>query len=164
MTFIQQETDTYFTLTSPKGKEIGVSFGVTYGVREFNAAGRDDDEQLGIELGGKYKLGPGVEARGSIFYADRDEGISGPVGPGGSNGDSYYAVSAVDNSGFESVQSLAVKPASIASAASAAPEVAPCFIKTATNPMPVKIWWGVVIFIVVLTFVVVRSQGSEDRK
>ncbi|MGD9057101.1 MAG: C25 family cysteine peptidase [Desulfobacterales bacterium] len=95
-------------------------------------------------------------------FVDTD-GIAG-MAAGGSNGDSYYAVSAVDNSGFESVQSLAVKPASIASAASAAPEVAPCFIKTATNPMPVKIWWGVVIFIVVLTFVVVRSQGSEDRK
>ena len=25
MTFVQQITDTYFTLTSPKGKEIGVS-------------------------------------------------------------------------------------------------------------------------------------------
>lgn len=32
MTLIQQETDTYFTLTSPKGKEIGVSFGVNVSV------------------------------------------------------------------------------------------------------------------------------------
>jgi hypothetical protein len=28
MTLIQQETATYFTLTSPKGKEIGVCFGI----------------------------------------------------------------------------------------------------------------------------------------
>jgi hypothetical protein len=28
MILIEQETDAYFTLTSPKGKEVGVSFGV----------------------------------------------------------------------------------------------------------------------------------------
>ena len=66
---------------------IGVSFNVTYGVNDSAVAGTGDDTQWGAELGGKYKLGPGVEARGSLFYANRDEGVSGPVPAGQSNGD-----------------------------------------------------------------------------
>lgn len=49
---------------------MGVSLGVTYG--KARTLGRDDT-QWGVELGGKYILGPGVEARGSLYYADRDE-------------------------------------------------------------------------------------------
>ena len=81
-----------------------------------------------------------------------DTGGAVGMAAGGNSGSSSYKVSAVDNSGFESVHSLAVKPAS--SAASAAPEIAPCFIKTATNPMPVKIWWGLVIVIGALTILI----------
>lgn len=62
---------------------MGVSLGVTYG--KARTLGRDDT-QWGVELGGKYILGPGVEARGSLFYADRDEDIT--VTPAStSNGD-----------------------------------------------------------------------------
>jgi len=46
-------------------------FGVSLG---YIGAENDDidDEQDAFELGMKYKLGPGVEARGSVFYAERE--------------------------------------------------------------------------------------------
>ena len=40
-------------------------------------AGNPDDEQLTVELGGSYALGPGVKAAGSLFYNDRDNGPNG---------------------------------------------------------------------------------------
>ena len=61
----------------------GVSFGEgpwlikldgAYGWQSYVAAGSEDTEQLALELGGRYTLGPGVEARGSIFYADQSDG------------------------------------------------------------------------------------------
>jgi len=50
---------------------IGVSLAAIYGQDDGDTAAADD-EQIAVELGGKYKLGPGVEARGSIYYGNRD--------------------------------------------------------------------------------------------
>ena len=33
-----------------------------------------DDEQILVELSGQYKLAPGVTAKGSVFYSNRDNG------------------------------------------------------------------------------------------
>ena len=54
------------------GGPIGVSLGVVYG--EEDLSGGEEDTQVAVELGAKYKLGPGVEARGAIYYANREEG------------------------------------------------------------------------------------------
>lgn len=51
-----------------------VSLDGTWGTQSYIAAGATDTEQLALELGGTYKLGPGVEARGSVFYADQSDG------------------------------------------------------------------------------------------
>jgi hypothetical protein len=92
----------------------------------------------------------------NTVFVDTD-GVAA-MASGGSSGDSYYAVSAVDSSGFESVQSLAVKPA-----AAAAPEVVACFITSVKQTPPTKAWSWVFILFGVITIVFVRSQRSEDR-
>jgi outer membrane protein OmpU len=51
---------------------LGVSLGAVYG-EDDGVAATGDDEQIMIELGGKYILGPGVTAKGSVFYTDRDD-------------------------------------------------------------------------------------------
>jgi outer membrane protein OmpU len=51
---------------------LGVSLGAIYG-EDDGVAATGDDEQIMIELGGKYILGPGVTAKGSVFYTDRDD-------------------------------------------------------------------------------------------
>lgn len=48
---------------------VGVSLGAIYGTSE-GPGGNDD--QLTIELGTNYALGPGVSAVGSLYYGDRD--------------------------------------------------------------------------------------------
>jgi hypothetical protein len=81
------------------------------------------------------------------FFVD-SEGATGMAADSSSGGGgSYYAVSAVDEAGFESVQSLAVKPA-----AAALPEVAACFISTATKPATQLSWmlWVLLTIIAVL--------------
>jgi CheY-like chemotaxis protein len=93
------------------------------------------------------------------LYVD-SEGVAG-MAAGSSNGSSYYAVSAVDNSGFESVQSLAVKPP--AATESAATEVFACFIATATQSQPEKAWWMAFMSIAVFLIAAIRGQKSEDR-
>ncbi len=51
---------------------VGVSLGVIYGKDEGTDGATDDDKQVAVELGGKYQLGPGVEARSSIYYGHRE--------------------------------------------------------------------------------------------
>ena len=51
---------------------VGVSLGVVYG-KDEGATAAVDDKQIAVEFGGKYKLGPGVEARGSVYYANRED-------------------------------------------------------------------------------------------
>jgi uncharacterized membrane protein YfcA len=82
------------------------------------------------------------------FDTDATVGIAG--GGGGSGGAGYYMVTAVDSGGTESVQSLAVKPASAMS--SAAASVIGCFIHAAGHP-PVKPYlliWLLVTIVVAL--------------
>lgn len=56
-----------------------VGLDVAYGWQDYEAAGTSETRQISVQLGGTYVLGPGVEARGSIFYADteNDNGFSG---------------------------------------------------------------------------------------
>ncbi len=78
------------------------------------------------------------------------EAVAPMAAVGASFGNSYYTVCAVDVSGFESVQSLAVKPAS--ATVSAAAEIVPCFISTATKPAKQLSWmlWVLLTIIAVL--------------
>jgi hypothetical protein len=82
---------------------------------------------------------------GSV-YVDTDSGvgISG-AGAGAAGGSGYYVVTAVDSGGTESVQSLAVKPASTASGGGGGGGGgAGCFVGTVTTTMPENVWWLVV--------------------
>ncbi len=45
-----------------------------YGWQDYTTGGGPNTDQLSVELGGTYRLGPGVEARGSVFYADQEDG------------------------------------------------------------------------------------------
>ncbi len=75
---------------------VGVSLDVTYGMGRTFAR---DDNQLGVELGGKYVLAPGVEARGSLYYADRDQDgpvpASQPLGPNSGDTTGFAAVGGI---------------------------------------------------------------------
>lgn len=51
---------------------MGVSIGAVYG-QDDGVTNTSDDEQFALEIGGKYKLGPGVEARASLYYGTRDD-------------------------------------------------------------------------------------------
>ena len=86
---------------------------------------------------------------GDTDFVDTD-GVSGMTGG------SYYTVSAVDNSGFESVQSMAVKPAAASSSASG---IGGCFIITTNQPLPAKAWW--MAFILIATFMIARAAQSH---
>ena len=74
-------------------------------------------------------------------YFDTDSGMGINGGGGGSGGAGYYVVTAVDSSGTESVQSLAVKPASLASGGSGG--AGGCFIRSAGHPtvQPYLVFW-----------------------
>jgi hypothetical protein len=65
-------------------------------------------------------------------YVDTDSGV-GVEAAAAVGGSGYYVVTAVDSGGTESVRSLAVKPASIASTGSS---LVGCFITTAGQPVP----------------------------
>jgi hypothetical protein len=93
------------------------------------------------------------------FDADSTEGIAGSGGAG-SDAAGYYAVTAVDSAGTESVQSLAVKPASaVSSEAGAAAGAMGCFIRTAGHPA-VKPY----IIILLLFTVVAVLAGWRSRQ
>jgi predicted porin len=64
---------TYGASVAYAAGDMGVSLGAIYGQDE-GATAAVDDEQIAVELGGKYKLGPGVEAKGSVFYFTRENG------------------------------------------------------------------------------------------
>jgi hypothetical protein len=63
-------------------------------------------------------------------FVDTDTAVGITAGSGGATGN-YYGVTAVDDAGFESAQSLAVSPASIGSSGAEAIEGVACFISTA---------------------------------
>jgi hypothetical protein len=93
-------------------------------------------------------------------FIDTEGTVGITAGSSGTSG-SYYGVTAVDDAGFESSQSLAVSPASTGSSAAQAIEAVACFIGTVTNQKPANVWWLVVILIVALTILKgVRCQRS----
>jgi hypothetical protein len=95
-------------------------------------------------------------------YVDTDSG-AGIEAAAASDGSGYYVVTAVDSGGTESVQSLAVKPASMVSAASSS--LVGCFITTVEDTLPAKASWIIVILMVVLTVVKgVSVQRTEVRR
>jgi hypothetical protein len=97
-------------------------------------------------------------------YVDTGSGL-GIDAAGAAGGSSYYRVTSVDSGGTESVQSLAVKPASLASAGTAGSSMVGCFIETVTNTMPQNVWWLVVVLLVSLAIVKgVRCRVSGVRR
>jgi hypothetical protein len=62
-----------------------------WGTQSYVAAGSPDTDMLSLQLGGTYKLGPGVEARGSIFYADMSDG----AGTAGNDWDGFAVVGGI---------------------------------------------------------------------
>ncbi|MBW2438092.1 MAG: hypothetical protein JRF29_12485 [Deltaproteobacteria bacterium] len=97
-------------------------------------------------------------------FADSDTAAVMAASSGGGSGGSYYAVSAVDENGFESVPSLAVKPAAVSlpepvplpgelSSASGGGGGGGCFISTAQKPLPASVSLIVLIVIGVLAIV-----------
>jgi len=98
-------------------------------------------------------------------YFDTDSGVGINGGGGGTGGAGYYMVTAVDSGGTESVQSLAVKPASaVSSAAGSAGGAMGCFITTVQDTLPAKAGWAAFILMVVLTILIgVRCQVSGVR-
>ena len=76
------------------------------------------------------------------------------------SGSSYYKVSAVADSGFESIQSLAVKPAS-AGGSSSGGGGGGCFISSATSTVTVKVSWMVLIVIGAVVIFGVRFQEKK---
>ena len=92
------------------------------------------------------------------FDTDSTEGIAGSGG--GADSGAYYAVTAVDSAGTESVQSLAVKPASaVSSEAGAAAGAMGCFIRTAGHPAARPY-----LIILLLSAIVVVLCGWRSRK
>jgi hypothetical protein len=83
---------------------------------------------------------------GTVFF-DTDSGPG--IEAAAAAGSGYYVVTAVDSGGTESVQSLAVKPASMASAAGSS--LVGCFITTVEDTLPAKASWIIVILMLVLT-------------
>jgi hypothetical protein len=95
----------------------------------------------------------------TYFDTDSTEGIDGGGGAG-SGAAGYYVVTAVDSAGTESVQSLAVKPASaVSSSAGAGAGAMGCFIRTAGHPA-VKPY----IIILLLFTVVAVLAGWRSRQ
>jgi len=66
-------------------------------------------------------------------FVDTDSAVGITAGSSSGSTGNYYGVTAVDDAGFESSQSLAVSPASIGSSGSSATEAAGCFIGTTTS-------------------------------
>jgi hypothetical protein len=84
---------------------------------------------------------------GTVFFdTDRGAGMAAAAAAGGSG---YYVVTAVDSGGTESVQSLAVKPASLVSGGSS---LVGCFIGAAGQPaaQPYLVIWLLLALIAAL--------------
>ena len=57
-----------------KDGPMRVGMDVAYGKQDYVAAGTEETKQISVQLGGTYILGPGVEARGSVYYASQQNG------------------------------------------------------------------------------------------
>jgi len=69
--------------------KVGVD--VAYGWQSYSSAADVDTKQLSVQLGGTYILGPGVEARGSVYYADQSDGN----GIAGNDADGFAVVGGI---------------------------------------------------------------------
>ena len=69
-----EDRDVFGGAVSYKDGPMRVGLDVAYGMQTYVAAGAPDTKQVSVQLGGTYVLGPGVEARGSIYYADQQDG------------------------------------------------------------------------------------------
>ena len=56
---------------------MGVSLAGIYGMQDNSGT---DEDQISVELGGHYNLGPGVTAAGSIYYVNNDNGANDASG------------------------------------------------------------------------------------
>jgi hypothetical protein len=96
-------------------------------------------------------------------YVDAGIGVGIAAGGGGGSG-SYYVVTSVDSGGTESVQSLAVKPASAASAGSSGgggggAAVPACFIRAAGHPaMQPYLVSGLLVVLTIAVSVIARRR------
>jgi hypothetical protein len=96
---------------------------------------------------------------GTVFFdTDSGVGIQAAAAAGGSG---YYVVTAVDSGGTESVQSLAVKPASLVSGGSS---LVGCFITTAGQPASKPYLVILVLLVVVLTVLLTIVKGVRGRE
>jgi hypothetical protein len=92
---------------------------------------------------------------GTVYFdTDSEAGIQAAAAAGGSG---YYVVTAVDSGGTESVQSLAVKPASIASAGSS---MLGCFIGASgqLTALPSLLIWVLLLLTVAMCFWLSRKM------
>lgn len=74
---------------APGNTQETIGLGLTYAAGPFgvsvNYIGSDQDtqaEQDAFELGARYKLGPGIEARGSLLYAEGDNAAGAQIAEG----------------------------------------------------------------------------------
>lgn len=70
----------------------------------------------------------------------------------------YYGVASVDSFGDESVQSLGISPAAVASAAGSGG--GGCFINTVSGSIPAGLFWILVIFTIAVA-ITVRRKASR---
>jgi hypothetical protein len=95
-------------------------------------------------------------------YVDTGSGL-GIDAAGAAGGSSYYRVTSVDSGGTESVQSLAVKPASLASAGRAGSSMLGCFIESVSQSIPQQSICFLVLLIVGVALYY-RRQASGIRR
>jgi hypothetical protein len=98
-------------------------------------------------------------------YFDTDSGVGINGGGGGSGSSGYYVVTAVDSGGTESVQSLAVKPASMASGGGGSGGAGGCFIRSAGHPtvQPYLVIWLLVILAIGVAITSRRKAHGTRR-
>jgi hypothetical protein len=99
-------------------------------------------------------------------FVDTDAAV-GIADSGSGSSSSYYGVTAVDDAGFESSQSLAVSPASIGSSGSSAAEAiegVTCFISTAGQPAaPLSLLIWVLLTVTGIVFIWRTAHGTRCR-
>ncbi len=52
---------------------IGLKVAAAYGTQDYYQGAASDTEQFSAEVGAQYIIGPGIAARGSVYYADQSD-------------------------------------------------------------------------------------------